>query len=115
MAIPNAIKRNFRTLGKAFDAGDIVLLECRDRDNGEPVYVLCAVNVPRRTDHQQEFVMVPLGLMFHNNPYESLIPAGDPEFDQSDRKIHKLKAPGADPGGAEVKNRRRRSLTQKKG
>ena len=29
MAIPDPIKANFHTLGKAFEKGDIALLECR--------------------------------------------------------------------------------------
>jgi hypothetical protein len=37
--------------------------------------------------------MVPLGLMFSSDPYETLIPASDPEFDGlTDKK--KMKAGG---------------------
>jgi hypothetical protein len=82
MAIPDAIKTNFHTLEKAFENGDITLLECRDRNNGEPAYVICAVNLIRQADREPEIEMVPFGLMFNDDPYETLIPACDPEFDQ---------------------------------
>ncbi len=45
MAIPDAIKANFHTLEKAFRNGHIALLECRDRNNGEPAYAICAINL----------------------------------------------------------------------
>jgi len=58
--------------------------------------------------------MVPLGLMFNDDPYESLIPASDPEFDRLDQQMNKRKAPGAETGAAGVKNHRRKSLRKKK-
>jgi Family of unknown function (DUF6117) len=85
MAIPKAIKTNFHTLEKAFENGDIALLECRNRNNGEPAYAICAVNLVRQADRDAEIEIVPLGLMFKDDPYELLIPACDPEFDQHDR------------------------------
>jgi len=45
MAIPDPIKTNFHTLGKAFERGDIALLECRDRSTGAPAYAICAINI----------------------------------------------------------------------
>jgi hypothetical protein len=80
MAIPDAIKTNFNTLEKAFMNGDIALLECRDRSNGEPTYAICAINLNQLADREPEMELVPMGLMFNGDPYEMLIPATDPEF-----------------------------------
>ena len=81
MAIPDPIKTNFHTLGKALEKGDIALLECRDRNTGEPAYAICAINILRQADQEPEIEMVPFGLMFNSDPYEMLIPASDSEFD----------------------------------
>jgi Family of unknown function (DUF6117) len=91
MAIPDAIRANFHTLEKAFKNGDIALLECRDRNNGEPAYAICAINFPRQASREPEIEMVPFGLMFNSDPYETLIPALDPEFDDLTKK-KKMKA-----------------------
>jgi uncharacterized protein DUF6117 len=106
MAIPDAIKTNFHTLEKAFKSQDIVLLECRNRSDGEPAYVLCAVNLIRQSDREPEIEMVPFGLMFSSDPYETLIPASDLEFDDLVKK-KKMKAGG--------KSRRRRRETRPQG
>ncbi len=86
MAIPNAIKTNFNSLERAFRNGDIALLECRNRSNGEPAYAICAINLHRRADREPEIEMVSLGLMFDDDPYETLIPASAPEFDDHTKK-----------------------------
>ncbi len=93
MAIPDPIKTNFLTLGKAFERGDIALLECRDRNTGEPAYAICAINILRQADREPEIEMVPFGLMFNSDPYEMLIPASDSEFDALVKK-EKMKAAG---------------------
>src|SRR5262245_62308210 len=93
MGIPDPIKTNFHTLGQAFEKGDIALLECRDRNTGEPAYAICAINICGEADCEPEIEMVPFGLMFKSDPYEMLIPASDPEFDDgADKK--KMKAGG---------------------
>jgi Family of unknown function (DUF6117) len=81
MAIPNVIRTNFRTLEKAFENGSIALLECRNRNSSEPAYAICAINLRRRADSEPEIEMVPFGLMFKDDSYETLVPASDPEFD----------------------------------
>jgi len=78
--------RSFRTLGKAFEKGDIALLECLDRNTGEPAYAICAINIRRQADCEPEIEMVPLGLMFNSDPYKMLISPTDPEFDQPEMK-----------------------------
>jgi Family of unknown function (DUF6117) len=87
MAIPDAIKNNFHTLEQAFRNGDIALLECRNSIDGEPAYAICAVNFIRHADTEPEIEMVPFGLMFSSDPYEALIPASDPEFDNLTKKM----------------------------
>lgn len=86
MAIPDSIKTNFHTLGKAFEKGDIALLECRDRSTGEPAYAICAINIRRQADCEPEIEMAPFGLMFNSDPYEMLLPPTDPEIDQHEMK-----------------------------
>jgi hypothetical protein len=81
MAIPDAIKTNFNSLEKAFRNGDIALLECRKRSDGKPAYAICAINLHGQADREPEIEMVPLGMMFDDDPYEMLIPASAPEFD----------------------------------
>jgi hypothetical protein len=106
MAIPDAVKANFHTLEKAFRNGDIALLECRNRADGKPAYAICAVNFIRQSDAEPEIEMVPCGLMFSSDPYEMLIPASDPEFDDLTKK-KKIKAGG--------KSRRRKRETRPQG
>lgn len=86
MAIPDAIKTNFNSLKKAFKNGDVALLECRIRSTGESAYAICAINIHRQTDCEPEIEMVPLGLIFNDDPYEMLIPASDSEFDDPTKK-----------------------------
>ena len=93
MAIPDVIKNNFHTLEKAFKQEDIALLECRDRNTGEPAYAICAINLIRQSGREPEIEMVPFGLMFSCDPYEILIPASDPEFDDLTKK-KKMRAAG---------------------
>lgn len=56
MPIPDAIKTNFQTLSKAFENGDIALLECRNSNNGEPAYAICAINIHKQADREPEIV-----------------------------------------------------------
>ena len=94
MAIPDVIKNNFHTLEQAFRSGDIALLECRNSSNGDTAYAICAINLIRKTGAEPEIEMVPFGLMFSSDPYEMLIPASDPEFDDLTKK-KKMKAGGS--------------------
>lgn len=103
MAIPDAIRANFHTLEKAFKNGDFALLECRNHNGGEPAYAICATNLLRKVDREPEIEMVPFGLMFSSDPYEMMIPASDPEFDDLVKK-KKMKAAGG--------TRRRRRKTR---
>lgn len=56
MAIPDYARRNFETLLKAAEAGDLALMECTEVETGEIRFVLCAVG---RNDG--DYVMTPFG------------------------------------------------------
>ena len=63
-------KANFETLLLAATAGDLALMDCRQRTTGAPIPVLCAAN--RHDDGSIEFV--PLAMLFNDNPYELVDP-----------------------------------------
>lgn len=64
-------KNNFETLGKAFDNGDVCLMECTDKLTKEKVAVICAIF----KDADGMINTVPLAKMFNGNPYDELIPS----------------------------------------
>jgi hypothetical protein len=61
---------NFATLRRACKAGDLALLDCRDKRTGQAVRVIVAVQ--RETDG--DYTFVPLARMFDGNPYDELDP-----------------------------------------
>lgn len=61
---------NFSTLGKAFDAHRVALMEARRRSDGKVVALLCAVNGER--DGSVSFV--PFAEMLQGNPYKQYDP-----------------------------------------
>lgn len=67
--IPDTYKRNFETLKRAAENGDLALMECTDAKTGEPRYVLCAVS-----QIHDEFIMTPFGHLADGNPYEAYLP-----------------------------------------
>jgi hypothetical protein len=69
MAIPEAFVRNFRTLLKAAEQGDLALMECVDAGTGAPRYVICAVG-----REGGEYLMTPFGHLHEGNPFEAYIP-----------------------------------------
>jgi hypothetical protein len=74
MAIPDAYIRNFRTLLRAAEQGDLALMECADAQTGEPRYVLCAVGRERG-----DYVMTPFGHLHDGNPFDAYLPpTGNP-------------------------------------
>lgn len=70
MAIPDAYRRNFETLRRAAEAGDLALMECADATTGEPRYVLFAVE---RTDNG-DYLMTPFGHLHDGNPFDAYVP-----------------------------------------
>jgi hypothetical protein len=43
MAIPEYVARNFKTLGRAAESGNLGMIECADPATGEIHFLLCAV------------------------------------------------------------------------
>ena len=70
MAIPDAYRRNFDTLRRAAEAGDLALMECADARTGEARYVICAVG---RADNG-DYWMTPFGHLHDGNPFEAYLP-----------------------------------------
>lgn len=70
MAIGEAYRANFETMLRAFENGDVALLECTDKATGKTVIALVAV----QHEDNGDFAMVPLAKMFDGNPYEELEP-----------------------------------------
>lgn len=62
-------QENFETLKKAFQSGDVCILECVEKATGEKIAVICAVQAV-----DGEFVMTPFAKFFNGNPYELLEP-----------------------------------------
>ena len=69
MAIPDAYARDFETLLRAAEAGDLALMECTDAVTGVPRYVICAVG---RADG--DYVMTPFGHLHDGNPFDASLP-----------------------------------------
>jgi len=70
-------RSNFDTLRQAAFNNDLVLMDCRHRDTGEPIAVLCAANrLPRG-----EIGFVPLAMLFNDNPFDFLLPPMESDND----------------------------------
>jgi hypothetical protein len=61
-------KTNFETIKKACRSGDLALLECKLKETGATVIVLCAM----QANGDGTVSPVPLAKMFDGNPYEEL-------------------------------------------
>jgi hypothetical protein len=72
LAIPVGYKDNFRTLARAFDAGQVCLVECTDKATRNKVMVICAVQMVGK-----EYKLVPFAKMFEGNPYDEVEPPED--------------------------------------
>ena len=70
-------RTNFDTLRQAALHNDLALMDCRHRDTGEAIAVLCAAN--RRPRGEIDFV--PLAMLFNNNPFDFLVPPSASETD----------------------------------
>ena len=76
---------NFEALKEAFGDGLVGLLECRDRQTGEPVAVVCAIN-----DENDQVELVPFAVMV-DDPYSRFCPPDEAELDEAaDDKIQGL-------------------------
>ena len=74
MAIPDAYRRNFQTLLRAAEDGNLARVECTDSVTGEPKYVLCAVG-----RDGEAYIMTPFGHLWEGDPYLAYVPPGNPE------------------------------------
>lgn len=74
MPIAKGYKTNFQTLLRAAGNGDLALIECQDAATKKPVITICAIG----RDAAGNVGMTPLAKLFDGNPYEELIPPGDP-------------------------------------
>lgn len=72
MAIALHHKTNFQTLERAFDDGNVAIVECTDRATGEKVPVLCTVQPSG--DEAAPIEMVPFAKLFVGNPYDEIDP-----------------------------------------
>ncbi|TWT64389.1 DUF6117 family protein [Rubinisphaera italica] len=63
MTVVQQHKPNFEMLRRAFDNGDVALLECQLKATGQPVAVVVAVN-----RDSNGFAFVPVAMMFSGNP-----------------------------------------------
>ncbi|MCP5400460.1 MAG: hypothetical protein H6921_14660 [Sphingomonas sp.] len=70
MAIPDAHKRNFQTLLRAAEQGDLALMECADAVTGDVRYVICAVG----REEGGDFLFTPFGHLHDGNPFDAYIP-----------------------------------------
>lgn len=69
MAIPEAFQKNFATMLRAAEQGDLALMECVDAATGEPRYVICAVG-----REGCEYLFTPFGHLHDGNPFGAYVP-----------------------------------------
>lgn len=69
MAIPDTYRRNFQTLLRAAEHGNLALMECADAATGEPRYVICAVG-----REGSDYLFTPFGHLHDGNPFEAYVP-----------------------------------------
>ena len=64
---------NFKTLERAIENGDAALMECTDKETGNPVSVICVAN---RNEDDMEFIPVARMYTFEegDNPFDTLNP-----------------------------------------
>lgn len=62
-------RANFDTLSRAFDAGDVALVEVKRLSDGRPVAAICAIG---RQDGL--FTLTPFAILVEGNPFELYAP-----------------------------------------
>ncbi len=75
MAIAKHHKRNFETLGRAFDAERVVILEVRERATGQVRVAVCTVS--NYEDGKVGFM--PFAVLVEGNPFELFDPPNPDE------------------------------------
>ena len=67
-------KKNFETLKRAFEEGDVCLVECKDKKTGAYVATICAAQwIPKPVGEEPEVSFIPLAKLFEGNPYDELL------------------------------------------
>lgn len=72
MPLAEGHKANFQTLLKAVDNDDVCLMACIDKETGETIPVICAMQYSG--DEKEPIEFVPIARMFLGNPYEEVEP-----------------------------------------
>jgi hypothetical protein len=68
LPIKSETKQNFEILKEATRSGDLALVDCIDINTKQHVPVICAVSI----DEDQDYIFIPLGQMFENDPMQHL-------------------------------------------
>ena len=69
MAIPDHVARNFETLGRAAQSGNLGLVECVHPDTGEVHFLLCAV-----APNASGIPGIVFARLLDHNPFGTLLP-----------------------------------------
>jgi Family of unknown function (DUF6117) len=75
--IQKSDKINFASIKDAAAHGRLALMRCIDRHTGQPVTVICGVNITGQ-EETQTYEMVPFARMFEGDPYDSVFPPVPP-------------------------------------
>lgn len=70
MTIVQGHKQNFDSLMRAFRNGDVCLMECKRKSDGEVLAVICATTF----DEDGTMTATPFAAFFNGDPYEMLSP-----------------------------------------
>ena len=77
--IPDAVKKNFETMARAFRHGDVALMECTRTGTEFPAVLVCAVQKKKREDGKMDVTMIPFAEMILGNPYQMFEPPKEEE------------------------------------
>lgn len=69
MTIPDHVERNFETLGRAAQAGNLGMIECADPETGEIHFLLCAV-----APNSSGVSRIVFAELLNRNPFDRLLP-----------------------------------------
>ena len=67
--LTGAEKHNFDMLGSAFANKDVAMMECRFKESGDRVPVICIT-----VGSESGILMMPVALLLTFDPFESLVP-----------------------------------------
>lgn len=76
MALSEADRKNFETLQRAMQNGDLALLEAIRRSDGKKVALVVGLS-----QQGEEVLIYPFAVMVEGNPYEDFISPMDPDYE----------------------------------